>query len=71
MKVYVWMDIDHVSDRYHPEGSVVVVASSEEEALALVKQKVGPPMLGGEPVGPIELDLSVPSVWVFPDAGCC
>jgi hypothetical protein len=39
MKLFLFERLDRVTDRWHPEGGVVIVANSREDALQLVLEK--------------------------------
>jgi hypothetical protein len=37
--LYIWQKIDCITDRYHDEGGVAVIAKDEDEARELVEEK--------------------------------
>ena len=84
MKVFVWEDLDRVSNNYHSNGGLLVVASTLEEAKALVEKPM--PSYKGQPEQYWEQSVKIdqrpdyvfdvvgqvePMVLVFPNAGCC
>jgi len=71
MKVFIWEDLDEVSDNYHTGGGLVIIAESLDDAVAIVADKKHikidkPPtrIIGCA-------DTEEKKVYVFPDAGCC
>lgn len=78
MKLYIWHHADYVTDNYHPEAGVVVLAHSVEQARAIFQERqlkdyvVNPPAPEVLTKEPDEVhDLSTTKAWIFPDAGCC
>lgn len=71
MKVFIWDYIRELTDNYHPDGGLVVIAENLENAIQLAT-------LSGVVFNnelPVQ-ELPVPEgteakVYVFPDAGCC
>lgn len=41
MNVYIWKYVDQVSNNYHSDGGVVVIAETEEEARKLANSENG------------------------------
>lgn len=83
MKLFLFPDLDKVSNRYHSNGGVVVLARSREHAEQLCAEHVDETGWESEPC-PIVLDWTQVRewdvhqeddeqghVWVMPDAGCC
>jgi len=81
MKMYLWERLDQVSENYHCEGGLVVIAKDKKEVKKLIKAKNE-----AEEWGPdIEIkdeewkDVKIfemnennnPEIFYFPDAGCC
>lgn len=71
MKVFVWRCLDQVSENYHPEGGLLVVAESLAEAINKAEENRyikadSDPDFVYDILGAVE-----PVVVVFPDAGCC
>ena len=74
MKMFIFEDVNQVSDNYHSEGGLAVVAKDKEHVYQLIEE-----------YGDIEItedewqkawfyelvDNADPRVFVFPDAGCC
>lgn len=73
MKAFVWVDIDKVTDNYHPGGGLLVVAESLEAARALVAEQVRSDCaaLTDEPDRQFDAVAEAPFHVVFRDAGCC
>lgn len=77
MKAFVFEDLDCVSDSYHSEGGLFIVAESIEKAKELVKQDDSILISDKEwdDVITYNLDTRIKSyserVIVFPNAGCC
>jgi hypothetical protein len=71
---YLWHEIPNVTDRYHPGGSVLVIATCLEDAHNLILETIGAhcEALSVEPTRTwLVPDDSPREVLVFPDAGCC
>lgn len=71
MKVFVWEDVDQVSNREHSYGGVVVFAADELEARMLAN--VGDCMIRPDehPCYVRECLGDDKRVFIFPNAGCC
>ena len=74
MFVFIWERLAHVSEYYHAEGGLAVIADSIERAKSLAADN-------GVVFNP-DIDTSViayelsnatvhEKVFIFPDAGCC
>ena len=81
MRVFLWQRVDDMTDSYHNEAGVLVVAVDEERARALVRQAREEQQRGPGAGGDSFLD-AVDASWclagapeerliLFPDAGCC
>lgn len=75
MKLFIWEDIDGITDMWHDGGGLVIVAEDLADALA---QWTARSEIGGtrdvlpEPDQVYELTgESERKVFVFPNAGCC
>ena len=75
MKVFIWEYLPEVTDHYHPEGGLVIVAATQPETYEIptsqpsrLAKTVDLPApdavysLRGKPE---------PRVFTFPDSGCC
>lgn len=76
MKIFVFDRIDQVSESYHPEGGLVIVAKNVDHARSLIADREHIKPTEEEWASAVEygLDHGVdydPVVYVFPDAGCC
>ena len=75
MKLFIWRNLRQVTDRYHDDGGVVVVAETLQAARALIPRVVrdgDTEMAIGAPDAEYELRGSdTPRAFVFPDSGCC
>jgi len=77
MNVFIWECLDGLTSSYHSEGGLVIVDVNLESALAAAKfhgipaaenaQKMPRP----DRIYPLANDDEMPSVIVFPNAGCC
>ena len=72
--IYVFDSVSELTDNWHSEGGLVVVAENRKHAKELIEQD------GGCHVAEDEWDYVTayklaskrkPCVYVFPDAGCC
>ncbi len=74
MKMWVWKSVNKVSDNWHPDGGLLVVAADEYSARELIANAWGVAVSEEEwPKAQVfELLPGVhPQLMVFPDAGCC
>lgn len=70
MNVYIWKRIENATNNYHPEGAVVVVANTVEEAVSLAASE------GANIVTPPDVVYQLAAeetktAFIFRDAGCC
>lgn len=72
MQVFIWTDLPQVSDRYHSEGGVVVIAENEDLARELANKEEGCNISSEQkPTYSCETTNGKQQVFIFPDAGCC
>lgn len=75
MKAFIFDRVSGVSDNYHPEGGLVVIANDEDHAKQLVSERPEIEISDENwkhPYLVLELAASVePQIVVFPDTGCC
>ena len=74
MKVFIWETIQELTDSYHSDGGLVVIAESVDVALAEA-MKLGVVFSKEEEQIPDKVyELAgdaKPDVFIFPNAGCC
>lgn len=81
-QIFIWRNVEPVSDYYHSNGGLVVIAKSLEEARGLAMEKLNRVEGAATAVWLTEdPDIILPlltgmikdedRVLVFPDAGCC
>lgn len=82
MNVYIWVSINNVSDSYHDDGGLLVVAESLESARAMLADssrgdkylRALPPECDALKVEPEYIwplaSAVEPVIIVFPNAGC-
>lgn len=75
MKIFIWQCAGGVTENYHDEGGVVVLAPSLEEARKLLPGAIGDgitPECSAYTEEPDHvLDVDAPFAITFKDAGCC
>lgn len=85
MIAYLWDDINHVSDAYHNNGSVLIIAADLDTARAawvsrtdsaerLLEKDEIRQAIDGEPTRTWKLAARPkvdPEIFTFPDAGAC
>ena len=74
MNVYVFDYIGRLTDRWHPEGGLVIVAQDEDRARELIEQDretIVDDEEWREVVVYPTSDDAEERVYKFPDAGCC
>lgn len=67
MKIFIWKRIEHLTENYHESGGAVVIASSSEEAVAMLPESAR----NDAPDYIFEVEAPEPLVVIFPNAGCC
>lgn len=77
MKVFIWQRIQELTDNYHSDGGLVVVAANLQRAVELAEAE-GVKFSKEEdydeltPTNVYNTDDSTEEkVFIFPDAGCC
>lgn len=72
---YVWKRVQRLTNNYHPQGGVVVIAETLEQAHSLILEN---DEVEKEAYTSNEPDLMLvlndhhdPQVIIFPDTGCC
>lgn len=74
MKIFIFSDVEQLTDRYHSGGGLVVVAENEENVKELIKDHpyIELTEVDWKYVDIYDVTTEVDSeVYVFPDAGCC
>lgn len=74
MMAILWHGIPHVSEHYHPGGSLLVIATGLADAHNMILETIGAhcEALTVEPTRVWAVrDDSLRELFVFPDAGCC
>lgn len=87
MKAFLWQDVDGITDSYHSDGSVLVIAAGIKAArkawvtyveecnanLSKWVDPISPGSLDGEPdrSWPLAPTVDTSDVLVFPNSGCC
>lgn len=74
MKIFVWKRVYKVSDNYHDEGGLLVVAENEERAKELIGAEQNVIVTDEEWAEVITyelMDVEKERIITFPDAGCC
>ena len=69
-KVFIWNNVDNLTDRYHSEGGLVVIADNLQDAGILAMEK-GVRFNDETPTVYELKDTVEDKVYIFPDAGCC
>jgi hypothetical protein len=76
MKVFIWERIEKLTDNWHTDGGLVVVAANLQRAVELAEAE-GVEFSKGDydELTPSNLyntdDSAEEKVFIFPDAGCC
>lgn len=74
MKMFIFERLNCVSDRYHSQGGLVVIAKDREHVMELIKDYEDIIITKDEWKEVITYDLKnqeEPKLFIFPDAGCC
>lgn len=84
MRIFIFEKVDKLTENYHENGALVIVANNLESALKMAKEHSSefhwrenkcPIQLTGKEIANVityELAEKVePKVFIFPDAGCC
>lgn len=74
MKVFIWDYVEKLTDNYHSDGGLVVIADNEQDARIIAMER-GVVFKGDEELKTYKLDdthLGMENeVFIFPNAGCC
>lgn len=76
MKIFIFEEVEELTDRYHPGGGLVVIAENETEARELIATIESIKLTEEEWEEVLVYELSAfqdvePKMFIFPDAGCC
>ena len=73
MKAFVWKRIEKVSNNYHEDGGLLIIAENLRRAREIAITRDGTPMIGvaDEPDFIFEATAYQEEVIAFPDTGCC
>lgn len=74
MKIFIFESIGQVSDNWHKNGGLVIIAENIEAAKLLIKIDSSIEPTDEEWLSVENFDLignPEPKYWVMPDAGCC
>lgn len=74
MKLFLFESIEKVSDRYHEDGGLVVVAKDKDSAIDMINERNDVEVTEKEWENVVTYELSGycdPIIYTFPDAGCC
>lgn len=76
MNLYIWQDLDRMSDSYHTEGGLVVIAPTLHAARERLRATPGIPAdsdaFAKEPSATYEIGVEHDECVIdFPNAGCC
>lgn len=74
MKVFIWDYVGKLTENYHPEGGLVVIADNEQDA-RIIAMEQGVVFSDDEKPEVYKLDDehlgSKDKIFIFPNAGCC
>jgi len=74
MKIFILEYVDHLTERYHSDGGMVIIAKDLSQAKELISNDEYCNPTDEEWSLALVYDLvsdSDPKVFIFPDAGCC
>lgn len=75
MNIYIWENVSNLTYRYHDEGGLVIIAKDLDQARTMYRAQGGEvncTALTQKPTRVIACaGEETPTVFVFPDAGCC
>lgn len=72
MKVFIWHQIEHATDSYHPEGGVVVFASDEARAREVAAKNPTCKIAADEKPDEVrDCSGDEERLFIMPNAGCC
>jgi len=74
MKIFIFENLNQVSERYHPEGGLAVIAKDKDQVYQLIASDKCIEVTDDEWQKVWIYDLAgdvEPRIFVFPDAGCC
>jgi hypothetical protein len=73
MKIFIFEYVKSLTDNYHSDGGLVVIAKDRDDAKALIKTDPCIKIDKAEWASVEEYRVigAKPKIYVFPDAGCC
>ncbi len=69
MKIFIWDYVGELTDNYHSDGGLVVIADNDVRARALAEEQGV--KFDNEPYVSHGTDATEEKVYIFRDAGCC
>ncbi len=72
MRIFIWSDVDKVSESWHADGGIAVIDETLEDAREAIRKKC-PNDCEALKVDPdLNALIDAPkSIFIFPNAGCC
>lgn len=79
MKLFIWYHAGNVTERYHSEAGIVVIAEDLASCRAMIEAATWVRYDPDSPCEALTVEPDVvreaaegsPFIWIFPDAGCC
>lgn len=80
MKIFIWEDVDVMSERYHSDGGVIVIAKNLKRAREIAKEhdddyevidSNDTTIFNTKPNKVLKVGAKREYYCSFPDAGCC
>jgi len=70
MKIFIWEYVEELTDQYHSDGGLVIIAQDEERARQLAAER---DVKFRDDEVPVSYDITAEKekVYIFPDNGCC
>ncbi len=74
MKIYIFKDVNKLTNNYHSGGGLVIIAENKDDCLEIIKNKKEININKKEWSKCISYELKgkyKKEYYIFPDAGCC
>lgn len=72
MKLYLFENLDKLTERWHPQGGLVIIAKSRKQAEKMADDNnEGIDLEWDKLKYTSKVKESKPKLFIFPDAGCC
>lgn len=69
MKIFIWENVNALTDNWHDSGGAAIIAENLEEARKMLPEKCEAQTY--RPDYESDISSEEPKSFIFPDSGCC